>query len=109
MQGDNWLGVALSALMLIPPEQVARLGKEALERLTEAPLTEQQKFLLAECVEAYLPLDEEQQSEFERLMLGNQETKVNAMNKTTFEKGIKKGIQNTLLLLGGRKIRTSFE
>ena len=39
-------------------------GAEALRRLTEAPLNEQQKFLLADCVEAYLPLDEERRREY---------------------------------------------
>src|SRR5262245_47562522 len=52
VQGDNWLGVALSALMRISPDRVASLGAEALRRLKEAPLTDQQRFLLAECVEA---------------------------------------------------------
>jgi len=41
MQGDNWLGVALSALTRIPPDRVAWLG-------AEAPLSEQERFLLSE-------------------------------------------------------------
>ena len=68
VQGDNWLGVALAALMRIPPERAAWLGAEALRRIKDAPLTEQQRFLLGECVQAYLPLDEEQQREFEQLV-----------------------------------------
>src|SRR4029078_4828473 len=32
VQGDNWLGVALAALMKIPHERVAWLGAEALRR-----------------------------------------------------------------------------
>jgi len=60
VQGDNWLGVALSALMRIPPERAAWLGAEALRRIQAAPLTDQQRFLLGECVEAYLPLDDAQ-------------------------------------------------
>jgi hypothetical protein len=32
LQGDSWLGVALSALMRIPHERVAWLGAEALRR-----------------------------------------------------------------------------
>ncbi len=91
VQGDNWLGVALSALMKIPKEKVAWLGAEALRRLVEAPLTDQQKFLLAECVQAYLPLDEAQQQEYERIVAGEPYQGVTAMNTTWFEKGIKKG------------------
>src|SRR5438128_1830065 len=61
VQGDNWLGVALSALMRIPKDRVAWLGAEALRRIKDAPVTDQQRFILAECVQAYLPLDEAQQ------------------------------------------------
>jgi hypothetical protein len=59
VQSANWLGVALSALMRIPRDRVAWLGAEALRRIQEAPLTDQQRFLLGECVQAYLPLDAE--------------------------------------------------
>jgi len=89
--------------MKIPKERVVWLGEEALKRLTDSPLTEQQKFLLTECVEAYLPLDETQRLDFDRILhdVGNE--KVKAMNKTTFEKGIETGIQNVLLDLGSKR------
>jgi len=115
VQGDNWLGIALAALMRIPRDKVAWLGAEALRRLTEAQLSDQEKFLLAECVQAYLPLDERQKQEYERLLLGEPYTKVRAMNKTVFEEGLEKGrergieegmekgLQNTLLRLGRRR------
>ncbi len=92
MQGDNWLGVALSALMKITPEQTAWLGMEALRRLVDAPLGEQQRFLLSECVQAYLPLDEEQQAEFERIASGTPSEGLKPMNTTWFEKGVIKGV-----------------
>jgi hypothetical protein len=93
VQGDNWLGVALSALMEVPPERVAWLGAEALRRLAEAPLNEQERFLLGDCVEAYLSLDEEQQRQFENLLQARSYVGVRAMNQTTYEKGIEKGIE----------------
>jgi hypothetical protein len=93
VQGDNWLGVALSALMRIPKDRITWLGAEALRRLQSAPLTDQQRFLLAECVQAYLPLDEEQQREFEKLVATEPYQGVRAMNTTWFEKGIEKGIE----------------
>ena len=65
VEGDNWLGVALSALMKIPRDRVAWLGAEALRRLTEAPISDRQRFLLGECVTAYLPMDDDQRHEFE--------------------------------------------
>ena len=93
MQGDNWLGVALSALMKSPPDRVAWLGAEALRRLTEAPLSEQERFLLGECVQAYLPMDEEQKLQFENLLQSGTYAEVRAMNQTMYEKGIEKGRQ----------------
>ena len=92
VQGDNWLGVALSALMKMPAERVALIGAEALRRLAEAPLSQQQRFLLGECVQAYLPLDEEQQRELENLLQSKPYVEVRAMNQTIYEKGFEEGI-----------------
>jgi hypothetical protein len=93
VRGDNWLGVALAALMKVPPERVAWLGAEALRRIQQAPVTEERRFLLGECVQAYLPLDEEQQREFERLVVTEPYQGLRAMNTTWFEKGVQQGIQ----------------
>ena len=97
LEGDNWLGVALSALMRIPAEQVAWLGAEALRRLTEAPLDNRRKFLLAECVQAYLPMTDEQRREFKALLSTKPYAGVQAMNVTVFEEGLLKGRLDTLL------------
>src|SRR5262249_36564312 len=91
VRGENWLGVALAALMRIPPDRVAWLGAEALRRIQGAPLSDQQRFLLRECVQAYLPLDEAQKREFERLLATEPFQGVQAMNVTAYEKGIEKG------------------
>jgi hypothetical protein len=96
VHGDNWLGVALSALMRIPKNRIAWLGAEALRRLHSAPLSDQQRFLLAECVQAYLPLDPEQQGEFEKLVATEHFQGVRAMNTTWFEKGIEKERRETI-------------
>jgi hypothetical protein len=91
VQGDNWLGVALAALMRIPRERVAWLGAEALRRIKDAPLSEQRRFLLGECVQAYLPLDDEQKREFEQLVGSEAYHGVQAMNTTWYEQGLEKG------------------
>jgi hypothetical protein len=91
VQGNNWLGVALAALMRIPADRTAWLGAEALRRIQGAPLTEQQRFLLGECVQAYLPLDPPQQREFERLLATEPYRGVQTMNTTWYEKGLQQG------------------
>jgi hypothetical protein len=93
VQGDNWLGVALSALMRTPKERVAWLGAEALKRLTEADVSERRRFLLAECVQAYLPMDAAQRREFDRLIQAEPYAGVKAMNKTVYEQGLEQGIE----------------
>ncbi|CAN5131015.1 DUF4351 domain-containing protein [soil metagenome] len=97
VQGENLLGVALAALMKISPDQVAWLGAEALQRIGKARLNDQQRFLLGECVHAYLPLDDQQQLEFEKLLATESYSGASQMNVTPYEKGIAKG-----LLLGQR-------
>ena len=93
LQGENWLGVALSALMRIPKDRVAWLGAEALRRLTEAPINDRQRFLLVECVQAYLSMDEVQQREYDALLAAEPYAGVKAVNKTVYEQGIEKGIE----------------
>ena len=93
VQGDNWLGVALAALMKIPKDRVVWLGAEALRRLQAAPLTDQQRFLLGECVQAYLPLDEAQQRELQGLLTKETYHGVQTMNKTWYEQGYERGFE----------------
>jgi hypothetical protein len=93
VQGTNWLGVALAALMRIPKDRAAWLGAEALRRIADAPLTDQRRFLLGECVQAYLSLDEQRQREFDELTVSEGYQKVKAMNTTWYEKGMEKGME----------------
>ncbi|HEX7378838.1 MAG TPA: hypothetical protein VF278_17075 [Pirellulales bacterium] len=96
LEGDNWLGVALSALMCVPKERQVWLGAEALRRITEAPLSEQQRYLLGECVESYLPLDESQWDEFNRLLSGASYMETNKMRASSRELGLAEGLEKGL-------------
>lgn len=69
LEGPNWLGVALSALMRIPTGRNAWIGAESLKRIAESGLNDTQKFLLGECVEAYIPLDDAERNRFRELLL----------------------------------------
>jgi hypothetical protein len=93
LKKDNWVAWALASLMNIGKEHVAFLGAEALKRISEAPLSDQKRFLLGECVRAYLPLDEAQKQELCKLLITERYAGVQAMNKTVFEEGIEKGIE----------------
>ncbi|MBL8794866.1 MAG: hypothetical protein JNM56_13235 [Planctomycetia bacterium] len=68
VRGDNPLAVAFSTLMNQSPEQRGRLAAEALRRIQELPNSAWRRFLLGETVMAYLPLEGEQRTEFERLL-----------------------------------------
>jgi hypothetical protein len=84
---DNWLGVALAALMRIPSERKAWLKAEALRRLVGSSESDQRRFLLTECVQAYLPLEGPQREEYEQLLVSKPYEGVMKTEMTTFEKG----------------------
>jgi hypothetical protein len=76
---DNWLGVALAALMRVSRERRIALAGEALERLVHCPENAYRKTLLCECVSAYLPLDDEQRQQFEAMVRNHPDSGVQAM------------------------------
>lgn len=92
--GDNWLGVALSALMKIPKARAVELGTQALQRLQTAGLTDQQLYLLEECVEAYLPVDDDELAAIRDTMKSvTPREKAMARNKTSYDLGLAAGRQ----------------
>lgn len=65
---------------------------EALRRiLLECKENDYRKFLLSDCVEAYLYLDEQQHSAFEEMLQDKPYTEIVPMMQTTYEKGMEKG------------------
>lgn len=76
---DNWLGVALAALMSVSKERRIELAGEALERLVHCPENVHRKMLLCECVSAYLPIDEQQRQQFEDMLRNHPDPGVQAM------------------------------
>jgi hypothetical protein len=90
-EGDNWLGVALFALMRIPRDQIGRLGREALQRLNRAPLTELQRYLLAECLVHYLSLDDANRKALEEELGRNADERTAAMSKSFLDRARDEG------------------
>jgi hypothetical protein len=67
LHGANLLGVALAALMRVPRDRQALLKAEAEQRVADSGENEARRYLLAECLDAYFPLEGEQGVEYERL------------------------------------------
>lgn len=93
LNGTNWLGVSLSALMKARAGQRAKLTANAQSRLVQSPLPPGQKYLLVECLQAYAPLTDAEKIELANLLQTPTYQGVQAMNKTVFEEGMEKGIE----------------
>jgi hypothetical protein len=83
---DNWLGVALAALMKVSREQRLALGQEAWRRLLRCPENAYRRYLLCECVDAYLPQNDEERRAYETTLLSDPDPEVRTMSMTTFER-----------------------
>ena len=92
-RGDNWLGVALSALMKAEPDRWPMLGIDALLRIADAPVNSHQRFLLSDCLQAYLTLDKAGQELYEEITKAEPYSRIQAMNKTPYDHGIERGIE----------------
>jgi hypothetical protein len=77
-RGNNPLGVALASLMRLPTAGRPKLMIEVLRRIHDLEVREYQRFLLAECVEAYFPLSKNEWKQYRRLTRApeNQEVRV---------------------------------
>jgi hypothetical protein len=64
VSGENILGVALAALLRVAPARRVWLKEQALQRVYACRENDARRFLLFECVHAYLPLAGPQQDEF---------------------------------------------
>ena len=93
MKKESLLAVALTALMDIPEESIAWVGAEALRKISQAPLKTHERFLLGECVRAYLPMGPQHGAEWDNLLATETFSGVKAMNKTIYEEGIEKGVK----------------
>jgi hypothetical protein len=91
--GEHLLGVALTALMRVPPARRAEVHAEALRRLAEARENDYRRYLLLDCLEAYATLDEAQAQELGALLRTERYRGTQTMAVTTFEKGVQAGLQ----------------
>ena len=72
-------------------DPTTNLGAEALKRIAGAPLSDRRRMMLADFVEAYLPLDEDQKRKLEETLNTEKYAAVKAMNRTSYEMGEEDG------------------
>ncbi|HQU41876.1 MAG: hypothetical protein B7Z73_01070 [Planctomycetia bacterium 21-64-5] len=94
---DNWLGVALAALMRVSKERRIELAGEALRRLVHCPENTHRKTLLCECVTAYLPTGEAQRRQFEDMVRNHPDPGVRAMELGLLDDVEQRGEQRGVL------------
>jgi hypothetical protein len=106
---NNWLAVALSALMKIKPDRKAWLKAEILRRLaTECQENDYRKLLLINCAETYLPLEGEQALAYQRLVSEDPRyQEANKMVVRTYDQlkmeGRREALQGVILRLASRQ------
>jgi hypothetical protein len=91
--GENLLGVALSALMRQPVERRAEVYAEGLKRIAASRENDFRRYLLSECLEAYAELDEAEKGRLKALLQTEAYREVEPLMKTTYERGIERGIE----------------
>jgi hypothetical protein len=94
---DNWLGVALTALMRVPAQRRVELARQAWRRLVQCPLNEYRRYLLCECVDTYTPLAVAERQALEAEVVGESDAGVRAMSMGLLEKWRQKGRQEVLV------------
>jgi hypothetical protein len=85
--GENLLGIALSQLMRVPAGRRAELFAEGLKRIARSGENDWRRFLLAECLEAYTELDDDQRQRLQAMLTTEQYAEVRPVMITTYERG----------------------
>lgn len=93
LESGNALGVAMSALMRVPQDRRPWFKVQAFQNIAQSPYGEHKRYLLAECVDAYMPLvTVPEQEEFERLLAKEKYQEAKTMTAPTiFEEGLQRG------------------
>lgn len=100
VNGEHLLGVALSALMKTPAEQRVQLHAESLKRIAQSRDNDRRRFLLTECLEAYVKLDDAQRQELTALMDTEPYQEARPLMTTTYERGVQYGLQKGTIETG---------
>jgi hypothetical protein len=91
VRGENILGVALAALMRVPEERRAWLKEQAFQRFAMSQENDARRYLLFECVDAYMPLQGPQLGEFEAWLSRDANAEVKTMAYTSLGQARQEG------------------
>lgn len=93
---DNWLGVALTALMRIPEDRKAWLRAEAERRIMQSAENNFRKLLLNDCLQAYAVLNEFQAREYQSLIQTSPFREAHAMQIGIVEEKVAERLEDYL-------------
>ena len=79
--------------MRLPADRRAELYAEGLKRIAGSRENDFRRHLLAECLEAYAELDEAERERLQALLHTEAYREVEPLMKTTYERGIERGIE----------------
>jgi hypothetical protein len=109
VEEGNLLACALVGFMRVPEADRPRVKAEALRKLAEANISTLKRYLLMECVEAYLPLDGPLMQQYQHLLVTQPEYQtVIRTGKTTREEGIEFGEERAQRRLVQRQLTRKF-
>jgi len=92
----NDLGVAMASLMKTPDDDRAALRAAMADVVIQMDRDEYRRYLLFDCIETYMVLNDEQQAEYERLLQTEQFQGAARMATTSLEKGLEQGLEQGL-------------
>jgi len=108
LEGDNLLAVALAALMRCPAERRPELKAGALQRVATAPVNDAGRYLLAECIQAYLSLEAPQIQEYEYLLRTEPYREAATLTQNTFLEAVEAAEKRGRLEFLRRLLRNKF-
>lgn len=94
--GENLLGVALAGLMRIPEDRRAELKADAMQRAATSGQNDYTRYLMCECIEAYLPLVGPHLADYQQRLLTPKYQEAVMLGQTSRELGVLMGQRRML-------------
>lgn len=109
IDANNLFSIALTALMKVSRERKIELAGRALERIVNSPESSYRKALLCDCVSAYLPVDDQEWRQFEKMIRNHPDPGVKAMQLSVYDHVERRGKLEGMLEGQREIVRTVLE